>query len=91
MVSGACGVKLVDMSMSSHLPLIVAASEEAAYELPMPAWAFGAIALAVVFLLLLLVWMFRRTAGVPRRGHGVQGAAVHSGHAQGGHAGRGGH
>ncbi|MBK9100687.1 MAG: hypothetical protein IPM90_03780 [Austwickia sp.] len=35
---------------------------EPLWELPIPAWSFGAIALVVLLLLLGLVWMFRNMA-----------------------------
>jgi hypothetical protein len=40
---------------------LVAAAEEAEQhrELPMPAWAFGLIALGAFFVLFLLTWSFR--------------------------------
>lgn len=37
------------------------AAEEATVELPIPAWLFGVITLAVLFGLLALTWAFRST------------------------------
>lgn len=38
------------------------AEHEQVWELPMPAWAFGAVALGLFLLLLLITWFFRNTA-----------------------------
>lgn len=49
--------------MSTLATLITAEAEhEQLYELPMPAWMFGAVALALFLLLLLITWFFRNTA-----------------------------
>lgn len=61
-----------DKALSSSLapmpmmPFLVPAAEsgpEQLWDLPMPAWAYGAVAVAVALLLLLLVWAFRNVAG----------------------------
>ncbi|WP_226344712.1 hypothetical protein [Agilicoccus flavus] len=57
------------MSTTSSVLLYAPMAEEATRHLPMPAWAYGAIALGVVLALLGLVWMFRRTAQVAMDGH----------------------
>lgn len=36
--------------------------------LPMPAWMFGVVGVIVVFLLLLVTWLFRHSAGVATYG-----------------------
>ncbi|GMA40070.1 hypothetical protein [Mobilicoccus caccae] len=69
----------------------VAADPAGGNHLPMPAWAFGVLALAVFAVLLLFVWMFRHTAqamieggrGHDARGHGhaqAHGAPGHGAH-----------
>jgi len=72
--------------MSTSL-LFAAASEAGGHHLPMPAWAFGLLALLVFLGLLLFVWMFRHTAQtmiegghgpVQHSGHGAHGAASHA-------------
>lgn len=76
---------------ATGVPALLAASPHVVNHLPMPAWVFGLIALAVAMLLLLVTWMFRHSAaaaiyGKPE-GHGSgQGHAGGSSFAQ-----RGGH
>lgn len=55
--------------MSLSHPLFLVAAEEAHDVLPMPAYAYGAIALGAVFALLAVVWMFRSTAQEFLDGH----------------------
>ncbi|WP_035907365.1 hypothetical protein [Knoellia subterranea] len=47
--------------MTSHAARVLA-EEAAAHELPMPAWGFGVIALAIFALLLAVTWAFRGNA-----------------------------
>ncbi len=67
---------------------VAAPATHAVNHLPMPAWAFGAIALAVGLLLLVFTWLFRHTAAVM-----IDGPAAHHGgrgHEAPGAAGEGG-
>lgn len=71
--------------------------------LPMPAWAYGAIALGLGVLLLVFTWMFRHSAaamieggrGRHGQGHGSHGgshaAQDHGAHSAAEHGGRGSH
>ena len=93
------------MSATLSLPALApVVTEETLREMPMPPWAYGAIALGVILALLGVVWMFRHTAqvvldGRPHRAgdahhehadlHGAGGHAQHGPHA--GQAGRTGH
>lgn len=52
------------MSASALTAVTFAAQAHVVTPLPIPAWAYGLIALAVVLLLLVATWMFRRSAGV---------------------------
>ena len=71
--------------MSPRVSTLVAATEEATRELPMPVIAYFVIAFLVFVLLLGVTWSFRNTAaklGSPRRapgaGHAGHGAADHA-------------
>ena len=50
------------MSLTSTAASLVAAETAQLRELPMPPWAFGAIALASFLALLGVLWTFRNTA-----------------------------
>jgi hypothetical protein len=71
--------------MSQRVSTLVAATEEATRELPMPVIAYFIIAFGVFVLLLGVTWSFRNTAaklGSPRRAPGAgpagHGAADHA-------------
>jgi protein-S-isoprenylcysteine O-methyltransferase Ste14 len=51
------------MSMTPFLVPTAESGPEQLWDLPMPAWAYGAIAVVLAVLLLLLVWAFRNVAG----------------------------
>ena len=50
------------MSMTSTVATLAAAATEDLRVLPIPAWAFGAIAFASFMVLLGVLWSFRNTA-----------------------------
>jgi len=50
------------MSMTSTVATLAAAATEQLRVLPIPAWAFGAIAFASFMVLLGVLWSFRNTA-----------------------------
>jgi hypothetical protein len=50
------------MSFTPTVATLATAGTEKLRELPMPAWAFGAIALASFLVLLGVLWTFRNTA-----------------------------
>jgi hypothetical protein len=50
------------MSFTPTVATLATAGTERLRELPMPAWAYGAIALASFLLLLGVLWTFRNTA-----------------------------
>ena len=50
------------MSLTPAVATLATAGTEKLRELPMPAWAFGAIAFASFLVLLGLLWSFRNTA-----------------------------
>jgi hypothetical protein len=61
----------------SHLTTVLAAAETHV-ELPIPAWAFGAIAAAVFLVLLFVAWSYKDVAN--RHGHrAAPDAASHAG------------
>ncbi len=61
----------------SHLTTVLAAAE-AHVELPMPTWAYGAIALAVFFVLAVVAWSYKDVAN--RHSHKAPtDAASHAG------------
>ena len=65
--------------MSQRVSALVAATEEATRELPMPVIAYFIIAFVVFLLLLGVTWSFRNTAaklGSPRRSPGAGPAAT---------------
>ncbi|SEW25719.1 hypothetical protein SAMN05421595_1623 [Austwickia chelonae] len=60
---------------------------EPVWVLPIPAWAYGAIALAVFMLLLFVTWCFRNTghtlmeaSDVAPHGQGPSGGSMRGGH-----------
>jgi hypothetical protein len=63
--------------MSSSLPSLFVAAEEVHRELPMPAVAYGLIALASFAVLLGILWSFRGTAQKVAGGHAHDGAGHH--------------
>lgn len=77
--------------MSTRFALLAAEAEEHAWILPMPAWAYGAIALAVALLLLGIVWTFRNMGHTLMNGpeyvdhHAVSGGGAQSGAHGSGH------
>ncbi|HET8989191.1 MAG TPA: hypothetical protein VFN43_11805 [Humibacillus sp.] len=69
--------------MSAQVIALVAETEEAARELPMPVIAYFIIAFSLFVVLLAITWSFRNTAaklGSPRRapGAGTAGRADHA-------------
>ena len=69
--------------MSERVIALVAETEEATRELPMPVIAYFLIAFTVFLVLLAITWSFRNTAaklGTPRRApaSGGQGSARHA-------------
>ncbi|WP_431277255.1 hypothetical protein [Leifsonia poae] len=58
----------------THLTAVLA---ETHVELPMPTWAYGAIALAIFFVLAIVIWSYRDVAN--RHSHKAgPGAAAHA-------------
>lgn len=55
-------MSMLSSAVSSAPATLVLEAEEQLRELPMPPIMYGAIALGVVFALLLVVWLFRHTA-----------------------------
>jgi hypothetical protein len=50
------------MSFTSTVTSLVTAETQQLRELPMPAWAYGAMAMGSLVLLLGVLWLFRNTA-----------------------------
>jgi len=78
------------MTLTSSMTTL-AAAEEAQGSLPMPAWAFGVVAIGVFVTLLAVVWSFRNNGakhgqhrGSAQAGHAVTQAE----HSAGGHGGQ---
>ncbi len=63
--------------MSSSLSNLYAVAEEQTRELPMPALAFGALAIVTFLALLGVLWAFRGTAQTIASGH--HGESAHHG------------
>ncbi|STD05984.1 Uncharacterised protein [Dermatophilus congolensis] len=63
--------------MSTHVFSLAAHAPHVVNHLPMPAWVFGAIALAVGVLLLVFTWMFRHSAQAMIEGRDIHGGASH--------------
>jgi hypothetical protein len=73
------------MSFMPTVASLASAGTETVRELPIPAWSYGALALACFMLLLGVLWSFRNTAAKydtpirvtdegPGDGHGANGA-----------------
>ncbi|MFC6355529.1 hypothetical protein [Luethyella okanaganae] len=63
----------------------VLAEGELARELPIPAWAYGAIALAVFFVLAIVVWNYRDVSNRHKVKADAYAAAHGADHGHGGH------
>ncbi|MDO5696598.1 MAG: hypothetical protein Q4G51_01360 [Dermatophilus congolensis] len=70
---------------TSLVTLATAGGAQVVNHLPMPAWAYGAVALALGVLLLVFTWMFRHSAAAMidgKNAHGAHGTHGAQGHGQ---------